>query len=108
MSPVLASSVLHLGAGGTLGRMPTTRPRHQITETDEVAAALDAAARRWPDVTHRSELLRRLVAEGHRAVVAHQDREVEARRAAVHRTAGALTGVYEPDELAELRRDWPA
>lgn len=87
--------------------MPTARPRHQITETDEVAAALDAAARRWPEVTQRSELLRRLVAAGHLAVSAHHDREVTARRAAVHRTAGALTGIYEPGELAELRQDWP-
>jgi hypothetical protein len=30
------------------------------------------------------------------------------RRAAVEQTAGALTGVYAPDELAYLREDWPA
>lgn len=87
--------------------MPTTRPRHQITETDDVAAALDVAARRWPEVTARGELLRRLVAEGHRAVAETQDRDIEAHREAVRRTAGALTGVYVPDYLAELREDWP-
>jgi hypothetical protein len=31
-----------------------------------------------------------------------------ARRASVEETAGALTGVYAPDELASLRKDWPA
>lgn len=30
--------------------MPTTRRRHQVTETDELAAALDEAAARWPQV----------------------------------------------------------
>lgn len=30
------------------------------------------------------------------------------RRAAVERSAGALTGIYEPDYLATLRDDWPA
>jgi hypothetical protein len=29
--------------------MPTARPRHMITETDDITAALDAAARRWPE-----------------------------------------------------------
>ncbi len=32
--------------------VPTTRPRHYVTETDELAAALDAAALRWPDAAH--------------------------------------------------------
>ena len=39
--------------------VPTTRPRHYVTETDELAAALDAAALRWPELT-RSQLLVRL------------------------------------------------
>jgi hypothetical protein len=31
--------------------MPTARPRHLITETDDVAAALDIAAALWPDLS---------------------------------------------------------
>jgi hypothetical protein len=31
-----------------------------------------------------------------------------ARQAAVEQTAGALTGVYEPGELASLRENWSA
>ena len=38
-----------------------------ITETDEVSEALAAAATRWPDVP-ATELLRRLIAEGHAAL----------------------------------------
>jgi hypothetical protein len=44
-----------------------SRPRLTITETDDIAAALDIAAARWPEVQSRRELLLRLV---------EQDREV--------------------------------
>jgi hypothetical protein len=79
-----------------------------ITETDEVAAALDVAAARWPDVTSRRELLLRLVEHG-RAVL-ERDREIEAARrvAAIQSAKGALTGVYEPGYVERLRDDWPA
>jgi hypothetical protein len=87
--------------------MPTTRPRHQITETEAVARALDDASHRWPEVTTRAELLRRLVAAGHRTIEQDQAKEVAARREAVLRTSGAFTGLYGPDYLADLREDWP-
>lgn len=87
--------------------MPTTRPRHVITETEEVVRALDDAAKRWPeDSDSRSKLLLRLVQEGHRAVVEHDEHQLAARRDAVERTAGALTGVYGQDYLRRLREDW--
>lgn len=80
-----------------------------VTETPEVAAALEAAARRWPEASRRrGQLVLRLIQEGHRAVVAAEDEEATARENAVRRTAGALTGVYGQGYLEELRRDWPA
>ena len=81
--------------------MPTTRPRYTITESDELAQALDAAARRWPREP-RGRLLVRLVDAGARAL-ADQD---EDRRAAVRRTSGALTGAYPEGYLDLLRDDW--
>jgi len=79
-----------------------------ITETDDVARALDDAARRWPEDRHdRRRLLLHLVEEGHRAALEQQDASGVERRAAVTRTGGALTGVYGADYLAELRQDWP-
>jgi hypothetical protein len=80
-----------------------------ITETDAVARALDDAAKRWPEDSHsRAKLLLRLLAEGHRAVVGQHERTADARRDAVSRTAGVLTGVYGQDYLSRLREDWPA
>lgn len=88
--------------------MPTTRPRHTITETDALAAALDAAARRWPEEKgSRTRLLLRLIDEGRRVVLEDEEARVAARLAAIEATAGALTGSYEPGYLAKLREDWP-
>lgn len=89
--------------------MPTTRPRHLITETDQVARALDDAARRWPaDRGNRAKLLLHLVEEGHRAVVGQQESRASERRDAVARTSGTLTGLYGEGYLSGLREDWPA
>jgi len=89
--------------------VPTTRPRHLITESEQVARALDDAARRWPaESGNRAKLLLHLVEEGHRAVVGQQESVLRDRRNAVARTSGALTGVYGEGYLNELREDWPA
>jgi len=101
--------VQHLRSGVTLGAgMPTQRPRHTITETDDVARALDDAARRWPDDRDaRGRLLLRLVHEGHEAIGADGEAEAAKRRRAIASTSGALTGVYDEGYLSDLRDDWP-
>ena len=86
--------------------VPTTRPRHFVTETDELAAALDAAAQRRPDLS-RAQLLVQLAIEGDHAAQQQQERRRQRRRAAVRQHSGALTGAYGPDFLATLRADWP-
>lgn len=89
--------------------MPTTRPRHLITETDQVAEALDDAARRWPaDRESRAKLLLHLVEAGHRAVIGEAGERRKARLAAIKRTSGALAGSYGEDYLERLHEDWPA
>lgn len=93
--------------GATLAVMPTTRPRHFVTETDDLAEALDAAASRWPG-SSRAQLLVRLALEGHRAAQqAHEDRR-RRRLAAVHQHSGMLTGAYGPDYLQRTHDEWPA
>jgi hypothetical protein len=84
--------------------MPTTKPRYTITDTGKVSEQLDEAQRHWPEVRDRKELLLRLAAVGRAAI----EREADARADAIKQTAGALTGVYRPDELERLREDWPA
>lgn len=86
--------------------MPTTRPRHFVTETDEVAEALDRAAERWPGLS-RSQLLVRLALEADRAAAEHREARLQRRREAIAELSGCLTGVYEPGYLDALRQDWP-
>jgi hypothetical protein len=88
--------------------MPTERPRLTITETDDVAEAIDVAAARWPDVRSRRELLLRLVEQGRQVIERDEAEELDRRRQAIRQTSGALTGVYEPGYLERLRDDWPA
>jgi hypothetical protein len=88
--------------------VPTTRPRLTITETDDIARALDDAGERWPEVATRSQLLLRLIALGHSAIRQGIEDEADRRRSAIRATSGALTGAYEPGYLDRLRDDWPA
>jgi hypothetical protein len=78
-----------------------------VTETDELAAALDAAASRYPRLT-RAQLLTRLALEGHR-VAQHAQEDRRRRRLDVLREhSGALTGAYGEHYLEQLRQEWPA
>lgn len=86
--------------------MPTTRPRHFVTETDDLAAALDAAAARWPGL-RRSQLLVRLALEGHQAAHEAGDERRRRRLAALRRHSGLLAGEYGPGYLDQLREEWP-
>lgn len=80
--------------------MPTARPRHSITETDAVAAAIDDAARVWPELRDdRAALLRRLIEEGSAATANPRSRVREA--------AGAATGTYPRDAASALKAEWP-
>jgi hypothetical protein len=82
---------------------------HTVTETDDVARALDDAAKRWPEEHgDRHRLLLRLLWEGHRAAQDQAEERRAQRLAAVDRTAGALTGMYPAGFLNDLREDWPA
>jgi hypothetical protein len=86
--------------------MPTARHRYQITETDEVAHALDAAERRWPGEP-RSRLIVRLITEnGETGEVSES--ETARRIAAVEAIAGTFPGLSNPSLLKELRDEWPA
>lgn len=86
--------------------MPTTRLRHQVTETPGVAHALDVAARRWPGEP-RARLLLRLVEAGGAALADEAEGERARRREAIRSSSGKYAGAFGPGYLAELRADWP-
>jgi hypothetical protein len=48
--------------------VPTTHPRYTVTDTGQTAELLDLAARVWPEVTDRRQLLLRLAEAGGRAL----------------------------------------
>lgn len=88
--------------------MPTTRPRHSITETEDVERALGIAARAWPELRDdRPALLRKLIARGADVAESAVEQAIAARIAAVRATAGVASALYESDELALLRAEWP-
>ena len=88
--------------------MPTARARHMITETDEIAAAIDAAAVRWPESAgERAELLRRLIGSGLADMQAQEVRRRELKREAILEAAGSMTGLWPEGWLRELRNEWP-
>jgi len=101
-----ATTVTHKPSWWYTAFVPTTRPRHQVTETPAVARAIDLAARRWPGEA-RSKLLRRLVDAGGAALEAADGDDARRRRKAVEASSGKYGDAFTADYLAELRRDWP-
>ena len=91
--------VVHFG-------MPTSRQRHQITETPAVAHALGIAARRWPRES-RSRLLLRLVDAGAAALERGQNEALRTQQAAIEAVSGKYPDAFGRDYLVELRQEWP-
>ena len=78
--------------------MPTTRPRHPVTETDEIATVLDEAARRWSGVS-RAKLIQLVLVDW-----ANGGQSPSARADARTDLVGSLPG---SSELYDRHQDWP-
>jgi len=84
--------------------MPTAKPRHMLTEDEQLSRALAVAARQWPaDRDRPTLLLKHLIETGQQALMQEQADEL----ATLDRLAGSLTGAYEPGEVDHLRDEWP-
>ncbi len=89
--------------------MPTTRPRHTLTETDELAAALRVAGEHWPEQRDdRTALLRALVARGAESLEREERARGDEHARRVRAAAGAATGSFPAGAGAALRDEWPA
>ena len=100
--------VLHFGSRCyTLG-MPTTRPRHMITETDRLTHALDVAAAIYPELeSNRGALLRRVLDVGIDAVLAHDTQVANARKQRILELSQQMSGVWPENWREELLTEWP-
>lgn len=96
--------MIHRYARWYTALVPTTRLRHQVTETDEIAAAIDLAAEYWPGES-RSELVRRLVVAGAQRLVEGPIERTLQIELALSELA-ALEPCYPEGYLEGLRRDW--
>lgn len=101
---MLSATVYHPRSRWYHAFMPTSRRRYQVTETDDVAHALDEAAKRWPNEP-RSRLIVRAITAGGDALA--KDAALDIRLATLRRLQGSYPDAYGPGYLATLREDWP-
>ena len=87
--------------------MPTQRTRHMITESDELSACLDKAAKLWPNCKSRTELLRLVIEEGSKALFL-QETAVRAQRMEALRNLQKIgTGLWPTDFDEQRKSEWP-
>ena len=88
--------------------MPTTRPRHMITETDELSVALGNAAKIWPDLAgQRTLLLRKVLEVGIEAIEKEASQKSQGRLVSIQKLAGSMDGIWPKNWKEELAEDWP-
>lgn len=84
--------------------MPTTRPRHQITETDEISMAVDRGLQEWPDAS-RADVIRHLIVWGAEYLNLSAAERVLAAELAL-KELESLEIHYPEGYLPDLRRGW--
>lgn len=80
-----------------------------ITESDELARALEAAQRVWPELAaDRAGLLRKIIETGVEGIDSRLQQQANERLAAVESAAGALSGAWPTNWRQELDDEWPS
>lgn len=83
--------------------MPTHRLRHTVTETPQIAGAIDNAARLWPDAAeNRALLVKRLVIIGGKALEHNEEERERVRAEEIRKGLGAASGVFPPNARQRL------
>lgn len=79
-----------------------------ITESEQIAQALDRAADIWPTIAaQRTELLRRIIEKGIAAIESEADLNKQKRIAAVLQAAGKYEDLWSANWRAERDAEWP-
>ncbi|MCY3635926.1 MAG: hypothetical protein OXH23_10005 [bacterium] len=79
--------------------MPTTRPRHSVTETDEITEVLDEASEKWPGAP-RAKLIKLIMLDW-----VQSGRSPSSRAEARASLVGSLPG---SSLLYDRSQEWPA
>lgn len=88
--------------------MPTVRPRHMITETDQISQGLSQAAKQWPELAEqRTLLLRKVIEAGLEAIALKETKRAKSRLESVKNLAGSMDGIWPTNWKEELAEDWP-
>ena len=79
-----------------------------ITETDELAQALDDASRLWPDARgQRTVLLKRIISAGINTVESEAEMSKSRRAQALAKYAGAFSGMWPEGWHQSMVAEWP-
>jgi hypothetical protein len=78
-----------------------------ITESDELSACLDKAAKLWPNCTSRTELLRLVIEEGSKALLLQTDAIRAQRLEALRNLQKIGTGLWPADFDEQRKSEWP-
>jgi len=89
--------------------MPTVRHRYMITETDDLIAAIDAAATLWPHAKgERAELLRLIIKRGAQGVEHDAQKLRNDWLTVITQISEDLGDVWPNDWSKQRTQEWPA
>ncbi len=79
-----------------------------ITETDDIARAIDLAAETWPQLANdRTALLKRLILKGVEAIQLERAEQQMKRLDAISEASGLYVGIWPANWRDEMRNEWP-
>lgn len=79
-----------------------------ITESDELAHALEDAGRLWPEIRgQRTALLKKIISAGIQSVESESEQLKSARLAALDKYSGAFTGLWPQGWHQNMVAEWP-